>query len=366
MKTWIKEEKIPLSLAFIYFALTIIIKMVLISDHSVHYGVTYSKSFSIILILNTIIESSFLFVLSSYLTQRQQLLTFNVISIVYIILVPIITFCAQLLLSLLQSVDISVMHTAAHWKFSIIMAFWFKIFLLVANVYCLALPNILFFKWRHQNNSVPSEVKYFKQHQNILYSMMIFIFILAPLVISYALLFVGFNILVSLILSTIGIVLSITYLYYWHQPYLEQLNDQSMMLQNLQKFALNFVIGYTLISTILLALVSIFQEIFIYISTAPFAGIAETTGMIWTYILGIICFIAALFLSNQYRYKVLHTCVFIVSAIGVTGFLIIQGGALGFYVALHMVGPALFVLGGFLLILGLYTRFILKVSVPND
>lgn len=365
MKTWIKEEKIPLSLAVIYLTITIIIKMLILQNRISPYESYLLQSFSIVLILNTFIEAIFLFVLSSYLTQRYQLRTFNLTSIIYITIVPIVTFFASLLLQLFQFSDFTLVNPDFSPALSVITAFWSYLLLLLASVYCLALPNICFFQWQKGFNAEAQPIKNFQNHQNILYSIIIFLFILAPLVVSYALLFNGFSIIVSLLLALIGIVIAITYLYFWHQKALSQLNDQTLMLKHLQRFALTFIIGYALITTVLLALISMFPESFLYISLAPLAGLAEKAGLIWTYIFGIACFVGMFYLSDDPRYKTFHALVFIITAVGVTLFLSIQGGSWGFYVALHMVGPALFMLSAFLLILGGYSKLILKQAMPS-
>lgn len=365
MKTWIQEEKIPLLLAFIYLTITIIVKMIILQNRVSPYESYLLTSFSLVLILNAIIEALFLFVLSSYLTQKYQLRTFNLTSIIYIIIVPIVTFFASLLLQLFQFSDFTLVNPEFSPALSAITSFWSYLLLLVASIYCLALPNICFFQWQKSFNAEATAVKNFQRHQNILYSTIIFLFILAPLVVSYALMFTGFSIIVSILLAMIGIVIAITYLYFWHQKALNQLNDQALMLKYLQKFSLTFIIGYALITTVLLALISMFPEMFLYISLAPLAGLAEKAGLIWTYIFGIACFIGMFYLSDDARYKTFHALVFIITAIGVTLFLSIQGGSWGFYVALHMIGPALFMLSAFLLILGGYSKFILKQAMPS-
>lgn len=365
MKTWIKEEKIPLSLAVIYLTITIIIKMLILQNRVLPHESYLLQSYSVVLILNTIIEAIFLFILSSYLTQRYQLRTFNLTSILYITIVPIVTFFASLLLQLFQFSDFTLVDSEFSPALSAITAFWSYLVLLVASVYCLALPNICFFQWQKNFNPEAGQVKNFHSHQNILYSTIIFLFILAPLVVSYALMFTGFTIIVSILLAMIGITISLTYLYFWHKKALNQLNDQALMLKHLQRFALTFIIGYALITTVLLALISLFPEMFLYISLAPLAGLAEKAGLIWTYIFGIACFIGLFYFSDDTRYKTFHALVFIITALGVTLFLSIQGGSWGFYVALHIVGPALFMLGAFLLILGGYSKFILRQCLPK-
>lgn len=365
MKTWIKDEKIPLSLALIYLSMTIMIKMFILYNQTSTESVLFIQGLSIVLIIKTFIESMFLFVMSSYLTQRHRMRAFNRYSIIYIITVPIITFFALLLLQLFNTSGFSFANTHQYPSLSKILSFWFSIIMIIATMYCLALPNVLFFQCNQKPSEEPISIKHFQYHQNILYSLIIFMMILAPLVISYALLFVGFNILIELSLPMIGIFISLTYLYYWHQPLLNTLNDPTMMLHNIHHLALRFIFGYTVIATLLLITIMMFPKSFTYICRAPFSGIAEQAGIIWTYILGLACFIGLFFLSNIIKYRVFHLSVFAFTAIGVTLFLSIKGGAMGFYMALHMVGPALFVLGAFLLVLGLYTRFLLKQSIKH-
>lgn len=365
MKTWIKEEKIPLLLATIYLTIMIIVKMLILQNRILPHESYLLQSYSVVLVLNAFIESVFLFILSSYLTQRYQLRTFNIKSIIYITVVPIVTFFASLLLQLFQFSGFTLINPNFSPALSAIAAFWSYLLLLVASIYCLALPNICFFQWQKGFNSDAGQVKNFQNHQNILYSTIIFLFILAPLVVSYALMFTGFTIIVSLLLALIGITISLTYLYFWHQKALSQLNNQALMLKHLQRLALTFIIGYALITTVLLALVSLLPETFLYISLAPLAGLAEKAGLIWTYILGLACFVGMFYLSDDPRYKTFHALVFIITAVGVTLFLSIQGGTWGFYVALHMIGPALFMLSAFLLILGGYSKLILKQAMPS-
>lgn len=365
MKTWIKEEKIPLLLAAIYLTIMIIVKMLILQNRILPHESYLLQSYSVVLVLNAFIESVFLFILSSYLTQRYQLRTFNLKSIIYITIVPIVTFFASLLLQLFQFSSFTLINPNFSPALSAIAAFWSYLLLLVASIYCLALPNICFFQWQKGFNSDAGQVKNFQNHQNILYSTIIFLFILAPLVVSYALMFTGFTIIVSLLLALIGITISLTYLYFWHQKALSQLNNQALMLKHLQRLALTFIIGYALITTVLLALVSLLPETFLYISLAPLAGLAEKAGLIWTYILGLACFVGMFYLSDDPRYKTFHALVFIITAVGVTLFLSIQGGTWGFYVALHMIGPALFMLSAFLLILGGYSKLILKQAMPS-
>lgn len=362
MKTWIKNEKIPLSLAFIYLSITIIIKMLILYNHTSTESIPLIQGLSISLIIQTFIESMFLFIMSSYLTQRHQMRTFNTESVIYIIATPLITFFALLLLQQFSALVFSWIHIHQYPRVSAILSFLFSIIMIIAALYCLALPNVLFFQWHHKFSEKSTTIQCFQCHQNLLYSLIIFMMILSPLVISYALLFVGFNIFIELTLPLIGIIISLIYLYYWHQPLLEKLNDPSRMLHNIQNLALKFIAGYTIIATLLLTIVMIFPTNFSYICRAPFSGIAEQAGIIWTYILGLVCFIGLFFLSNIIKYRLFHLAVFVLTAIGVTLFLSIKGGSMGFYMALHMVGPALFVLSAFLLILGLYTRFVLKCN----